>query len=65
VRHHHDRMDGNGYPDRLTGGEIPLEARIAAVADVWDALTSDRAYRAAWSVDQALEIMLANRATHF
>jgi HD-GYP domain-containing protein (c-di-GMP phosphodiesterase class II) len=65
VRHHHERMDGAGYPDRLTGGEIPLEARIAAVADVWDALTSDRAYRPAWPVEQALELMLGERGTHF
>jgi putative nucleotidyltransferase with HDIG domain len=65
VRHHHERFDGTGYPDRLSGNEIPLEARIAAVADVWDALTSDRAYRPAWPVERALEIMLEGRGTHF
>lgn len=47
VRHHHERWDGAGYPDGLAGEQIPLQARIAAVADVWDALTSDRAYRPA------------------
>jgi HD-GYP domain-containing protein (c-di-GMP phosphodiesterase class II) len=65
VRHHHERFDGTGYPDRLSGDEIPLEARIAAVSDVWDALTSDRAYRPAWPLDRALEIMLEGRGTHF
>jgi HD-GYP domain-containing protein (c-di-GMP phosphodiesterase class II) len=65
VRHHHERVDGTGYPDRLAGREIPLEARIAAVADVWDALTSDRAYRPAHPVERALEIMIAGRGTHF
>lgn len=45
VRHHHERVDGNGYPDRLVGGEIPLLARIIAVADAYNAMTSDRPYR--------------------
>ena len=45
VRHHHERVDGNGYPDRLTGAEIPLLARIIAVADAYNAMTSDRPYR--------------------
>ena len=65
VRHHHERMDGSGYPDRLAGDDIPLVARIAAVADVWDALTSDRAYRPAWAPDRALDVMLGARGTHF
>ena len=47
VRHHHERVDGNGYPDRLTGPEIPLVSRIVAVADAYDAMTSDRPYRLA------------------
>jgi len=55
VRHHHERWDGRGYPDGLAGEALPLPARIAAVADVWDALTSDRAYRAAWSAQRALD----------
>lgn len=45
VRHHHERVDGNGYPDRLCGEEIPLLARIIAVADAYNAMTSDRPYR--------------------
>jgi len=47
VRHHHERFDGSGYPDGLRGPAIPLGARIVAVVDVYDALTSDRAYRPA------------------
>ncbi|HXD56245.1 MAG TPA: HD domain-containing phosphohydrolase [Solirubrobacteraceae bacterium] len=51
---HHERWDGRGYPERLSGEAIPLEARIVAVADVFDALTHDRPYKSAWPVDQAL-----------
>src|SRR4029453_17073902 len=47
IRHHHERCDGSGYPDGLVGDEIPIGARIIAVADVYDALTSNRPYRAA------------------
>jgi HD-GYP domain-containing protein (c-di-GMP phosphodiesterase class II) len=65
VRHHHERWDGSGYPDGLGGDEIPQDARIAAVADVWDALTSDRAYRQAWPLDEALEHIVAARGTLF
>lgn len=53
IRHHHERWDGAGYPDGLAGTQIPLLARIMAVADVHDALTSERAYRPAWSYQQA------------
>jgi HD-GYP domain-containing protein (c-di-GMP phosphodiesterase class II) len=45
VRHHHERVDGNGYPDRLEGDQIPIHARIIAVADAYNAMTSDRPYR--------------------
>ena len=51
---HHERYDGSGYPDGLKGDEIPLEARIVAVADVLDALLSSRPYKSAWSLDEAL-----------
>jgi len=51
---HHEHWDGNGYPRRLKGESIPLEARIFAVIDVWDALRSARPYRPAWSAEQAL-----------
>ena len=54
-RYHHERWDGTGYPMRLKGEDIPLSARIFAVVDVWDALTSDRPYRHAWSKDKALD----------
>lgn len=57
VRHHHERWDGKGYPDGLAGEEIPLGARILAVADTFDALTSDRPYRQGMAIEQALAIL--------
>ena len=54
VLHHHERWDGNGYPHALCGNEIPLEARILAVADAYDAMTTDRPYRSAISHDEAV-----------
>jgi putative two-component system response regulator len=62
---HHERFDGSGYPRGLSGEEIPLEGRIAAVADVFDALTTDRVYRKALSVDEAVGMMGAERGRHF
>ncbi len=62
---HHERIDGNGYPRRLAGEEIPVEGRIAAVADVFDALTSDRVYRPAYRPEEARELMLEGRGTQF
>jgi putative two-component system response regulator len=62
---HHERWDGTGYPGRLAGEAIPIPGRIAAIADVFDALTSDRVYHAARPVEQALEIMAGERARHF
>ena len=62
---HHERYDGSGYPRGLTGEEIPLEGRIAAVADVFDALLTDRSYRPALSVDEAIAVMREGRGTHF
>jgi HD-GYP domain-containing protein (c-di-GMP phosphodiesterase class II) len=59
IRWHHERLDGSGYPDRIQGHAIPMEARIVAVADVWDALTSDRSYRKAMSPEEARAIMRA------
>ncbi|MCS7253239.1 MAG: HD domain-containing protein [Armatimonadota bacterium] len=58
VRHHHERWDGKGYPDGLRGEEIPLTARIISVTDVFDAITSDRAYRGAMSAEAAFELIL-------
>ena len=62
---HHERWDGDGYPRGLVGEQIPLEGRIAAVADVFDALLSDRAYRGAMSADEAVAIVSEGRGTHF
>jgi two-component system response regulator RpfG len=62
---HHERYDGAGYPSRLRGYEIPLEARIVAVADVFDALTSVRPYKKAWSIQEAREYLNAERGKHF
>jgi HD-GYP domain-containing protein (c-di-GMP phosphodiesterase class II) len=61
---HHERMDGKGYPGGLTDEQISLAGRIVAVADVFDALTSDRPYRDALSAEEALEILNNNRGTH-
>ncbi|MDO8312854.1 MAG: response regulator [Sideroxyarcus sp.] len=62
---HHEKFDGSGYPNRLSGKDIPLESRIVAVADVYDALTSIRPYKQAWTKDQSLEYLITNRGTHF
>jgi PAS domain S-box-containing protein len=63
--YHHERWDGSGYPHGLRGQSIPLSARIFAVADVWDALTSDRPYRFAWTDQQALEYIRLESDRHF
>ena len=62
---HHEQWDGNGYPRGLQGEEIPIEGRIAAIADVFDALTSDRVYRPALSMDEVLSIMRNERGAKF
>ena len=62
---HHEKWDGSGYPRGLKGEEIPLAARIFAVVDVWDALTSDRPYRPAWSPERALEQIRNDAGRHF
>ncbi|WP_169542119.1 HD domain-containing phosphohydrolase [Solirubrobacter soli] len=62
---HHERFDGAGYPRGLAGEEIPLAGRIVAVADAFDALTTDRVYRSAGSVEQAVETLRAERGRHF
>jgi putative two-component system response regulator len=62
---HHEKVDGTGYPRGLHGEEIPFEGRIAAIADVFDALTTDRIYRPAFPLDEVLSIMYAGRGTHF
>lgn len=65
IRHHHEKMDGSGYPDGLAGEEIPLLARIMAIVDVYDALTSERSYRRALSIDEALGILFAEADNGF
>jgi putative two-component system response regulator len=62
---HHEKWDGSGYPQGLAGLAIPLEARIVAVADVFDALTTVRPYKAAWSVDDALAYLQEQSGRHF
>jgi putative two-component system response regulator len=62
---HHEKFDGTGYPCALAGTDIPLEGRIAAVADVFDALTSDRGYRQAWSLETTVAWMERERGKHF
>jgi putative two-component system response regulator len=62
---HHEKWDGTGYPRGLSGDEIPTAARLFAVVDVYDALTSDRPYRKAWTKKRALEHIRAQEGTHF
>jgi len=65
ARNHHERFDGNGYPDGLAGAEIPLAARVLTVADAFDAMTSDRPYRAALATEEALAEIRRNAGTQF
>jgi hypothetical protein len=65
IRHHHERWDGAGYPDRLKGEEIPIGARIVAICDAFDAMTTDRPYRKAMSFQAACDELIANAGTQF
>ena len=65
ARSHHERWDGSGYPDGLSGTDIPLSARIVALVDVYDALISKRIYKVAFKHEHAREIILKNRGSHF
>ena len=65
IRYHHERLDGSGYPEGREGNAIPALARILAIVDVYDALTSDRAYRPAWSQSDAIQHLQENRGTLF
>ncbi|WP_457749658.1 HD domain-containing phosphohydrolase [Sulfurimonas sp.] len=62
---HHEKYNGKGYPKGLKGEEIPLYARIVAIADVFDALTSDRPYKEAWSFEKALNLLIEEKENHF
>ena len=63
--HHHERYDGNGYPLGLRGEEIPIVARIVALADMYDAMTSERCYKQAFSHEQARETIIMERGGQF
>jgi len=62
---HHEKWDGNGYPKKLTGDEIPLYGQIVAVVDVFDALVSERVYKKAWEPEKALSLIIEERGKHF
>jgi putative nucleotidyltransferase with HDIG domain len=62
---HHEKWDGSGYPQGLKGEDIPLSARLFAIVDVWDALTTDRVYRKAMSKEDALAIIISQSGAHF
>jgi putative two-component system response regulator len=62
---HHEKWDGSGYPNGLAGEQIPLEGRICAVADVFDALTSVRPYKKAWSEEEAIDFLVSQKGKHF
>jgi HD-GYP domain-containing protein (c-di-GMP phosphodiesterase class II) len=62
---HHEKWDGTGYPRGLKGEEIPLPARIFAIVDVWDALTSDRPYRKAWDREDVIQYVIDDSGKHF
>lgn len=62
---HHEKWDGTGYPCKLAGEEIPLSARIFAIADVWDALSNDRPYNKAWTREQIIEYFNRQTGKHF
>jgi diguanylate cyclase (GGDEF)-like protein/putative nucleotidyltransferase with HDIG domain len=65
VKYHHEKWDGTGYPEGLKGEQIPLTARVLAVADVYDALTSTRSYRGAWSHERAVDLIRREAGAHF
>jgi putative two-component system response regulator len=62
---HHEKWDGSGYPRGLAGEAIPLVGRIVAIADVFDALTTERPYKQAWSLAEAMELMSRQAGSHF
>jgi len=65
IRHHHERWDGRGYPDQLSVEQIPFGARVIAIADAFDAMTTDRPYRSALSFEEAIGELDRNRGIQF
>lgn len=65
AKSHHEKWDGTGYPDGLSGESIPLSARIVSLCDVYDAVTSDRVYKKAWSHEKAVNLIVNGSGTHF
>jgi len=65
IRHHHERFDGHGYPSGMAGAEIPLLSRVIALADTFDAMTTDRPYRKGLSAEQAIEEIIRCKGTQF
>jgi len=65
IRHHHERIDGRGYPEGLKGEEIPIEARIVSIADAFDAITTDRPYQKGVSQDKAIELLKKGQGTQW
>lgn len=62
---HHEKWDGSGYPGGLRGTQIPVEARMVAIADVFDALTTERPYKKAWTVEDACALLVEQKEKHF
>jgi putative two-component system response regulator len=65
ARSHHEKFDGSGYPEGLKGEEIPIFSRIVAVADVFDALTSERPYKKSWTLEASLDLIVSGSGTQF
>ncbi|GAD80787.1 HD-GYP domain-containing protein [Vibrio ezurae] len=65
AQNHHEKWDGTGYPNQVSGTDIPLVGRIAAIADVFDALTSERPYKKAWTVEKAIDLIRSEKGKHF
>ncbi|MCM3212927.1 HD domain-containing phosphohydrolase [Niallia taxi] len=65
ILYHHEKWDGTGYPYKIKGNDIPLEARIVAIVDVYDALTAERPYKRAWSKREARQYIFEQRGKHF